>query len=1231
MFLAWTVPVDQMSTQSEDYPSHRVKFMCSYGGKIWPRPNDGQLRYVGGDNHLITVNRDITYAELMLKMMDIYNQVYSIKYKLPEEDLDALVSVSSDEDLRNMMEEYDKLEASDGSQRLRLFLFSGVDYDSTHVNDSMGDPRHTDLRYVNAVNGIPETGSRKHSDAGSIGVPPPHLDSLIDHVDQWSGVRPQDSVPVTMLAPQKPHDVASLIEHVSVALPVSSIPLGVPSIRLKPNAPSAPSSAPSSSPPLLARAAKPVNVPELQSQFFPDQHAKVSGHPYSVQQPESTYQDVENYGGNLSSGAVLHELVYRTPDPRRAPDSPTKMQHENLLVGAHPEHTLREEPRRLTDARIPRVRSHGMLTRLSGQHHMENASSGRPEAQQLPDVLPPLDGQQRHGFQPHQQLVQGGWPPHPLEVQTDSYGRRVELFQPNLDSVIQPTVLPQSQQPVHFRSGAVPPPSHDAVYRPVERQSGEEVFAPFMHRSISSHTMPPPLGSAQTGSYHVGVGSAPSSPRVNYRESSGRHPAGQQQAQPQPAHRVYTGANYGEQQSHGRRQHPHNDSSSRPRPSTSPPRYRDHLGHADDRMVRPLQPQALVSSDQLLHEQVLYEPNPMSHNQYSEAVARSQLPQYLGHNPFQEGLSGYSEHQDGVDGRRHPFVGKEKSALQQFHPQHFNMRVDYQDQGLPTVDPLPVHTRFQDNPSDWGLHPRGRDMEETRLRLAARGWPGQTDYPDEVVGGESGPTHHLEARTGSYPHLPEDSDALLAATLGDSYLHRKAEWVEPAGTSNYHLRSNIPQSSALPVYSSGLGRAGVEGSQVPPYVGRASEADLYATGPAPRSGEIMQDLRATPAFTDGSGHHQPSGQNTNTGVSRLMEDRAATGAFNHMASNLSSYPPSMRSGNVEPANSGESRWGLAGSDDSRVEGLLQARDRATNQERVQKLSGLGGPQGRLSRPSSGTNMIALEEDALKSMQGPITSQGNDALVGEDTKPTAYDLQNLGLSDGAPQGTAQVSLAAGQAQIPQPATSKQASLAILTPSIKVSTGPSISTATMPLLTTSSVTSMGSTALELVPTSRASTLFKPSFAAPRMSLLEGDIGGSSLRKPDPVKSEHVISMSQLSATGLLAEDMASSVLGSAVKDPLLPEQSPAGVQKDEKGEWMHVSQDATAIIQAPLLSSPTFAMQNWEKNLAALDAEEEDEEDRLAAHESTAEEETVPALQPSTREVREEQIEKVEVGP
>lgn len=141
------------STPSSNDENPRVKFLCSFSGSILPRPQDGKLRYVGGETRIVSVPRDITYEELMGRMRELFEVAAVLKYQQPDEDLDALVSVVNDDDVTNMMEEYDKLGSGEGFTRLRIFLFSHPDQDvATHYAD--GDERDTERRYVDALNNL---------------------------------------------------------------------------------------------------------------------------------------------------------------------------------------------------------------------------------------------------------------------------------------------------------------------------------------------------------------------------------------------------------------------------------------------------------------------------------------------------------------------------------------------------------------------------------------------------------------------------------------------------------------------------------------------------------------------------------------------------------------------------------------------------------------------------------------------------------------------------------------------------------------------------------------------------------------------------------------------------------------------------------------------------------------------------------------------------------------------
>ncbi|XP_043712298.1 uncharacterized protein LOC122661052 [Telopea speciosissima] len=116
--------IDLENATWDEPPNYKVKFMCSYGGKIQPRPHDNQLAYVGGDTKILAVDRSIRFSGIISKLSNLCDTEVCFKYQLPGEDLDALISVTNDEDLEHMMIEYDRLHrASAKPARLRLFLF----------------------------------------------------------------------------------------------------------------------------------------------------------------------------------------------------------------------------------------------------------------------------------------------------------------------------------------------------------------------------------------------------------------------------------------------------------------------------------------------------------------------------------------------------------------------------------------------------------------------------------------------------------------------------------------------------------------------------------------------------------------------------------------------------------------------------------------------------------------------------------------------------------------------------------------------------------------------------------------------------------------------------------------------------------------------------------------------------------------------------------------------------
>lgn len=157
---------------AEEVQNNRVKFLCSHGGRILPRPPDGQLKYVGGETRVIAVPRDISFSELVKKLSSLCDGNVVLKYQVLPEDLDTLISVTCDEDLQNMLAENDRqnkrssLSESGGCPMLRSFLFPAnqVNVDKQLNPESM-DTQALEQHYIDAINGVlrPPISLRRHS------------------------------------------------------------------------------------------------------------------------------------------------------------------------------------------------------------------------------------------------------------------------------------------------------------------------------------------------------------------------------------------------------------------------------------------------------------------------------------------------------------------------------------------------------------------------------------------------------------------------------------------------------------------------------------------------------------------------------------------------------------------------------------------------------------------------------------------------------------------------------------------------------------------------------------------------------------------------------------------------------------------------------------------------------------------------------------------------------------
>ncbi|XP_057810689.1 uncharacterized protein LOC131025100 [Salvia miltiorrhiza] len=147
----------------------KLRLMCSYGGHIVPRPHDKTLCYAGGDTRIIVIDRHTPLSDLHHRLSKtlLNNQPFFLKYQLPTEDLDSLITITSDEDLENMVEEYDRLHNAAAAKpgRLRLFLFpkSPTSIDQLLVQTTSSKPEDW---FFNALNGKSGNLSTAASDRG---------------------------------------------------------------------------------------------------------------------------------------------------------------------------------------------------------------------------------------------------------------------------------------------------------------------------------------------------------------------------------------------------------------------------------------------------------------------------------------------------------------------------------------------------------------------------------------------------------------------------------------------------------------------------------------------------------------------------------------------------------------------------------------------------------------------------------------------------------------------------------------------------------------------------------------------------------------------------------------------------------------------------------------------------------------------------------------------------------
>ncbi|GLU23116.1 hypothetical protein SLE2022_391450 [Rubroshorea leprosula] len=241
------------SPRSDHDPFHdfqgRVRVMCSFGGKIVPRPHDNQLRYVGGDTRIVALNRSITFSGFLSKLSKLSGiSNVNVKYQLPNEDLDALISVTTEEDLENMMDECDRLAQNQNprSARLRLFLFSkGDDSRTSSISSLLDGSTNREHWFFDALNsGGAGSGSglvRVRSEVSSIVSEVPDYLFGLDNSDEsqprepTAKTRPVLNENVSVSDPGSPAAVVSSPFCSTSSAPIVPTTPDLPPVKTKPD------------------------------------------------------------------------------------------------------------------------------------------------------------------------------------------------------------------------------------------------------------------------------------------------------------------------------------------------------------------------------------------------------------------------------------------------------------------------------------------------------------------------------------------------------------------------------------------------------------------------------------------------------------------------------------------------------------------------------------------------------------------------------------------------------------------------------------------------------------------------------------------------------------------------------------------------------------------------------------------------------------------------------------
>jgi hypothetical protein len=104
----------------------RMKLTCSHGGRLAPSGPDGAQRYVGGETRVLVVPRTVSFRDLAASLsseMAGGAEVRAVRHRLADAGLDdVVVTVTCDDELAHLCDEYDRLHATRPAVGFRVFV-----------------------------------------------------------------------------------------------------------------------------------------------------------------------------------------------------------------------------------------------------------------------------------------------------------------------------------------------------------------------------------------------------------------------------------------------------------------------------------------------------------------------------------------------------------------------------------------------------------------------------------------------------------------------------------------------------------------------------------------------------------------------------------------------------------------------------------------------------------------------------------------------------------------------------------------------------------------------------------------------------------------------------------------------------------------------------------------------------------------------------------------------------